>query len=505
MDPVFVTAEGLAEQKAMRAKCPFYTYFPDEGPLRRELYPKHLALFAAGATYRQRLMLASNRSGKTAAAAYEVACHLTGLYPPFWVGHRFNKPISAWAAGDTSGTTRNIIQTALLGPTSTVESRKWEGMIPPTLVYDVTRKQGLPSAIQTIWVRHASGGMSDLELMSYDQKREAFQGTTKQIVWLDEECPADIYSEALIRTMTCDGLMLVTMTPLMGLTPFLSEWLERSVLETIGDDGKTTLGSAQTHVFGKSEDAEEVVSDETLSRYTVMATWDDCPHLSEKAKAEMLREFPAYQRDARSRGIPALGSGAIYPIPESEVRCAPFEIPEHWPRAFAMDTGWDWTAAVWGAVDRETQTCYIYAVYKRSHAEAPIHAEAIRAKGAWIPGVGDAAAISNQDGQQFLAIYRRFGLDLELADKSVEAGIMSVWERLSAGKLKVFSSCGPFFDEYRLYRRDEKGRIVKQNDHVMDGCRMLCFSGLDRAKVKPFGSAPKTLEPRVGDTGWMGQ
>jgi phage terminase large subunit-like protein len=398
------------------------------------------------------------------------------------------------------------LQVALLGPVATLDNKQWCGMIPPTLVYDVSRKQGIPGAINSIWVRHLSGGVSTLEIKSYDQKREAFQGTTRHVCWLDEEPPQDIYSESLIRTMTCDGLMIVTMTPLMGLTPFLSEWLERSVLETIGEDGKSTLGSAQTHVFGKSEDAENPDKpDEDLSRYTVMATWDDAPHLSEKAKAEMLREFPAYQRDARSRGIPALGSGAIYPIPESEVRCAPFEIPEHWPRAFAMDTGWDWTAAVWGAVDRETQTCYIYAVYKRSHAEAPIHAEAIRAKGAWIPGVGDAAAISNQDGQQFLGMYRRLGLDLELADKSVEAGIQEVWERLSAGKLKVFSSCGPFFDEYRLYRRDEKGRIVKQNDHICDCVRMIIRSGLDRAKVKPFGSAPKTLEPRVGDTGWMGQ
>jgi len=497
--------EGLAEARALRQSCPFYFYFPDTGPLRRELYAKHVAFFAASHRYRQKLMLASNRSGKTQAAAYELTAHLTGLYPSWWVGRRFETPIDAWAAGDTSGTTRNIIQVALLGPTSTVETKRWAGMIPAPLVYDVSRKQGIPSAVSTIWIRHRSGGLSSIDLMSYDQKREAFQGTTKQVVWLDEECPADIYSECLIRTMTCEGLLMVTMTPLMGLTPFLSEWLERSALEVI-EDGVSVLKPAHVHVFGATDRGPDVPVDiPEMSRYTVMATWDDCPHLSEAAKAEMLMEFPVYQREARSKGIPALGSGTIYPIPESEIRVSAFEIPEHWPRAFAIDTGWDWTAAVWGALDRETQTCYLYSVYKRGHAEAPIHAEAIRARGKWIPGVGDAAAITNQDGRQFVDIYRNLGLDLQLADKSVESGIQDVWTLLSAGKLKVFSSCGAWFDEYRLYRRDEKGRIVKQNDHLMDCTRMWVRSGRARAKVAVVtrDQATMVLDPRSAETGWM--
>jgi phage terminase large subunit-like protein len=629
------TAAGIAEAKAMRAACAFYTYFPDTGPLRRELYAKHLAFFAASATYKQKLMLAANRIGKSNAAAYEITAHLTGCYPPWWIGRRFDRPVSIWCAGDTSGTARDIIQVALLGPIVTVDQKRWSGMIPPPLVYDVSRKQGIPSAISTIWVRHLSGGISSLDVKchpagsrvlmadgswsametirvgafirspdgtarqvtqtsayaqadvwrvetrggaieatgnhpmhtttrgwveasdlvvgetltrtsgrrvdsgeiltitesgkqdvfcvgvddvhelivegfrvgnSYDQKREAFQGTTQDVCWLDEEPPADIYSECLIRTMTNNGLMLVTMTPLMGLTPFLSEWLERSALAVI-EDGVSVLRPAHVHVFGQSErePGETPVATPQLSRYTVMATWDDCPHLSASAKDEMLREFPAYQRDARSRGIPALGSGTIYPIPESEIRCAPFEIPAHWPRAFALDTGWDWTAAIWIAVDRESQTVYAYSVYKRGHAEVPIHAEAIRSRGAWIPGVGDAAAITNQDGRQFVDIYRQHGLDLQLADKSVEAGIQDVWTRLSAGKLKVFSSCGPLFDEYRLYRRDDKGRIVKQNDHLCDCLRMAIRSGVARARVqRPDGGDVATvLDAKTADTNWM--
>jgi phage terminase large subunit-like protein len=341
---------------------------------------------------------------------------------------------------------------------------------------------------------------------SYDQKREAFQGTTKHVIWEDEEPPPDIHGEALIRTMTVNGLMIVTMTPLMGLTPFLSEWLERSTLEVI-EDGVSVLRPAHVHVFGASDRGDDVPAPVSVeaSRYTVMANWDDCPHLDEHAKREMLHEFPVYQREARSKGIPALGSGTIYPIAEAEVRCAPFEIPDHWPRAFAMDTGWDWTAAIWGALDRETQVCYIYSVYKRGHAEPPIHAEAIRARGTWIPGVGDAVAISNKDGRQFVDIYRQLGLDLHIADKSVESGIQDVWTLLSAGKLKVFGSCGSWFDEYRLYRRDEKGRVVKQNDHLMDCTRMWVRSGRNRAKVqtRTGEESRQPLDARYAETGWM--
>ena len=184
------------------------------------------------------------------------------------------------------------------------------------------------------------------------------------------------------------------------------------------------------------------------------------------------------------------------------------EIPAHWPCGFALDTGWDCTAAVWGALDREAHGLYVYSVYKRGQTEPPVHADTIRSRGAWIPGVGDAAAINTNDGQQFLDIYRRLGLNLELADKAVEAGIQEVYELLSAGRLKVFESCGAWFEEFRLYRRDEKGRIVNRNDHLMDCTRYLAHARHHRMKTKTPPSRQKWPRPRfVGgrrpDLGWM--
>lgn len=225
-----------------------------------------------------------------------------------------------------------------------------------------------------------------------------------------------------------------------------------------------------------------------MSRFVVAATWDDAPHLTPAQRAELWDSIPIYQRDARSKGIPQLGSGAIYQVPESSIQVPDFEIPKHWAKAYALDAAQSGpTAAVWGAHDREAGIIYIYSVYKREQAEPAIHAAAVKARGDWIPGVGDVAGIVNSDGEQFIDIYRKLGLNIVLADKGVESGVQEVWELLSAGKLKVFASCGQWFEEFRLYRRDEKGRIVKANDHLMDATRYLIKTGIKRAKTPTKG------------------
>jgi len=223
-----------------------------------------------------------------------------------------------------------------------------------------------------------------------------------------------------------------------------------------------------------------------MSKYVVMATWDDVPHLSEAVKKELWESIPPYQRDARSKGVPQLGSGAIYPVPEDDVTIADFPIPDHWPRCYALDVGWNKTAAVWGALDREDGTVYLYSEHYRGLAEPVVHAEAIKSRGSWIPSVIDPAARgrSQKDGDQLLQIYKDLGLDISPANNAVEAGIHAVWMRLSGGKLKVFKSLQNWLEEFRIYRRDKDGKIVKDKDHLMDTTRYLIMSGLDRASVK---------------------
>lgn len=224
-----------------------------------------------------------------------------------------------------------------------------------------------------------------------------------------------------------------------------------------------------------------------MTRYVVMASWDSVPHLSEDAKKELLGAYLPHERDARSKGIPSLGAGAIYPVPESEVFIDPIILPAYWPRAYALDVGWNRTAALWGCYDPDADTVYFYSEHYRSQAEPSIHAAAIQSRGKWIPGVIDPAARGRgqKDGERLFQLYLDLGLKLSPAKNSVEAGLLEVWQRLSTGRLKFFKTLGNSLMEYRIYRRDEKGAVVKAMDHLMDCTRYFCMSGLQTAIVNP--------------------
>lgn len=162
---------------------------------------------------RERCFLAANRVGKTVAGGYEIVCHATGIYPHWWVGRKVAGPELYWIAGDTGKTVRDILQTELLGP----HGQHGTGLIPGDLILNTTAKAGISDAVEFIHVKHPDG-TAVLNLKSYDQRREAFQGTKPKGIWLDEECPMDIYIECLTRTMTNDGFVMTTFTPLQGLT-----------------------------------------------------------------------------------------------------------------------------------------------------------------------------------------------------------------------------------------------------------------------------------------------
>ena len=160
--------------------------------------------------------MAANRVGKTlGVGGYEATLHLTGLYPEWWPGRRFDHPIEAWVAGDTLTTTRDIVQSTLLGPIGEIGI----GLIPKAAIDgDPVMKSGVPGAVDFMRVKHTSGGSSLLGFKSYDQGRKTFQGTAKHLVWLDEEPPRAVYDECMVRLATTRGLMLCTFTPLLGLS-----------------------------------------------------------------------------------------------------------------------------------------------------------------------------------------------------------------------------------------------------------------------------------------------
>lgn len=219
-----ISALEALHQSISRAKRrKLFTLYPDEGPLRRELYAKHLQFFRAGVEHQERAAIAANRVGKSfGIGGYETTLHLTGLYPEWWEGRRFEHPVDVWAAGDTSETTRDIIQLILMGPAGEYGT----GLIPGEAIEgNPTHRSGVAQAIDTVRVKHASGGISVLGFKSYDQGRRKFQGTAKHVIWLDEEPPEDVYSECMARLMTTNGIMISTFTPLEGLSNVVLKYL----------------------------------------------------------------------------------------------------------------------------------------------------------------------------------------------------------------------------------------------------------------------------------------
>lgn len=213
-------AELLAERKR-RARNKFDRMFPDVGPYRRELYPKHLQVVRATAISNQVAFIAANKVGKSELGCYCLAAWLTGRYPHWWDGRRFPAPVTIWAVGEKNSVVRDSLQLKLLGPLSELGT----GLIPGDSIARATRKSGLSDAIDTLSIRHVSGGLSSLRFKSYEEGRRSFQATDVDVLLLDEEPPMDIWVESLMRTMVKRGLALLTFTPLSGWSDVVEEFL----------------------------------------------------------------------------------------------------------------------------------------------------------------------------------------------------------------------------------------------------------------------------------------
>ncbi len=248
-----------------------------------------------------------------------------------------------------------------------------------------------------------------------------------------------------------------------------------------------------------------------MSRFLVQATWrDNAPHLTEEAKRDLEASIPPYQRSARIGGIPQLGAGIVYPIPDEDILAEGVKVQPHWPRGYTLDVGWQRTAALWRAKNPDTGVSYFYDEYYRGEADPEIHAAAIRRRGQWIPGRIDPAARgrSQKDGEQLLKIYREliYGSDrtlgvqlLQPAVNTVESGIYALLMGFQTGMVKIVKgTCPNLLAERRLYRRDEKGRIVKKFDHALDCARYSVASGDAWLAQEP---APVVEDPIARFTG----
>ncbi len=428
-------------------------------------HTKQRAFHAAGMQARERLFLAGNRVGKTLAGAVEMGFHLTGLYPEWWQGVRFDRPVEAWAASVTREVTRDILQKMYIGGDGK------HGVIPKKLLAGMSLKSGVAGAVDVVKVRHVTGGISALGFKSFDQGRASFQGTSRDMIHLDEEPEIEVYEECLLRTLTVGGYVMLTMTPLLGLTDMVRHFTDE-------ERGK-----------GKA---------------VIRAGWADADHLNSEMVDGLRKSLRPHEVLAREFGEPAVGRGRVYPVDEKDIRVPRFVIPQHWKRCVGVDFGWsNPTAAVWLAQDTDNDIVYVTDIYWASERVPAEHAEEILRRGAWVPAVCDPAgqAIGQKDGVSMVEMYAAAGLRFDMADNGVEAGLMQVLERMRLGKLRVFDDVDGWWREFRLYHRDAKGRVVKRDDHLMDAMRYAVVSGLNVARSEGERKNIKRLPVRRGD-GW---
>lgn len=441
-------------------------------------YPWQKEFHDAGKDNPERMLMAANRVGKTLSAGAEVTMHLTGHYPDWWQGKRFEHPILAWTGSPTNETSKDIVQRELLGGLGEELGTGW---IPRRLLIGkpTTRQAGVKNVVDSFQVRHASGGVSTCILKTYEQGWAKWQGTAPHVVWNDEE-PDDymIYSEAQTRILTSGGIVMVTFTPLHGMTELVQHFME---------------GGPGIYLKG--------------------ATWEDVDHLSRDDKDRLSQSYRVHERDARTKGIPMLGEGAVFPVPEEDIRCEPFRIPEHWARLKGCDFGIDHPAAgseiAW---DRDQDIIYVIDCYRKSGETASYHATWFNKANRHIPVAWphDGMNREKSGGKQLKDSYREHGVNMlsrsarypkqpgEKEEKGgaqpVEPIVNEILERMLTGRFKVFANLSPWFEEFRSYHRKD-GKIVDKRDDILKST-MYCVMmkrfavPLNLPRPKPANARP---------------
>jgi phage terminase large subunit-like protein len=459
-----------------------------------QLYPKQREFIALGGDpdIYERMFSAGNQFGKSDTGAFEMACHLTGNYPSWWEGYRFDRPIKAWAAGPSGGMVRGAGQTKLFGDPM-IEEDFGTGFIPRHLIVGKpTQARGVPGLYDTAQVRHKSGGISTVRFMTYEMERYVWQGAPIDLIWFDEEPTMDLYSEGLARLGATKGKCYMTFTPLKG------------------------MSEVATRFFRPADYG-------ALHRRLLIMDIEDCPHMLpelEKLKAQ----YPEWQWPMRIHGIPNMSEGQIFTTPEANLRwqCIDFAaIPAHYAKIWGIDFGTGHPfAAVLYAIDRErgSMNAYVREVqanvpeeFRPKNTSRMIagsgHAyllQALRMEGM---GINDHVAAMNQvargvpvawprDGHnrindggglaQMAEIYRRAGLNMlgthakyddQKHTYSTEAGIADLDYSMRLGMFHVNENCEKWFGEYRNYRREVpknggSAQIVKKGDDLMSATRI---------------------------------
>ena len=247
-----------------------------------------------------------------------------------------------------------------------------------------------------------------------------------------------------------------------------------------------------------------------MPRHVTRMTIDDAGHYTFAQRQAVVEGYQEHEREARVRGLPALGAGLVFPVADARIECDPIALPDHWPRINGLDFGWEHPfAAVALAWDRDADVIYVTAEYVEAKATPVVHAAAIKPWGDWIPCAwphdglqhdkGSGAALAGQYGAQGLNMHSEHATHAE-GGFGTEAGISEILARMQTGRFKVFKSCAGWFVEKRNYHR-KNGLIVKERDDLMSATRIGVMMRRF-AIVKPVKRERRGVDGAA--SGWMG-
>lgn len=418
-----------------------------------------------GKTQSIRGVIAANRLGKTYFGTYELALHLTGLYPNDWNGFKFDKPINALALGNSWSQLMmpKALHELLMGP----QHDNGSGWIPKNCILNKTGS-GQLGAYRKVEVQHISGEISTLTFGTYMSGDESFMGAAIDFFLIDE-CPNDktILSQCVKRTWSTNGKGLCVFTPERGLNDTVKAFWDK--------DGIYHGGLVHVTLF-------------------------DSGLYSDTRKQEMLNSVEQWAKEYSIYGRPSAGSGAVFSgIVKSDIIEITPPIQQHWKRLCGIDFGRrDTNVVIFITKDPETGKHYMYDEVATKDKDAnEIAPFIIQRQKKYIPLIWPVDGKAERGtGVTLIDIYRNSGVICteeysanyfsnnpnEDYKRSITPGISYMRSLFKSGMLKVSPTCTEFLKEFDLYSYDDSGKFIDKNNHAIDSAR-YCITAIDKFGV----------------------